>query len=415
MNRTIHTLQYILYCTLFIQSHLVAGTCVKEWRQTGIHYTYIQYELFKDINTTCERGNDQLAATGIFPTDSLQDTILFSRIENQKITRGERFSNIDLNSYLIKKELKQNISWSASSDIRLKFSIDTSGIASVWILDENWNGSDTITFKATYNNYLVDNQLVVFTILSHPFFDSAPIRPVRMILKTGVNDILNIVVSPLKWDSTDFIKFPLIVLGTYSLIIGDQSIHNFVSDNGSAKKNALMDLGTQYGEVSFSQLSSLAVLSYGLIFRDDNAVTIGLEIFESYFIANNITSIVKRTFGRRRPYENSGPYSFNSFPSRTNSINSFPSGHATLAFSLSSILAGHTNSPWLKALFYTAAGVTAVSRVYYSYHWFSDVCMGGAIGYLVGNYLIDMHTNKSGAKIHFDFDEEGRFSLKFNF
>ena len=138
-------------------------------------------------------------------------------------------------------------------------------------------------------------------------------------------------------------------------------------------------------------------------------------MYESYFIANNITSFIKRAFGRRRPYENKGTYSINSFLKRLNALNSFPSGHATLAFSLSSVLAAHTSSFWLKSLFYTIAGVTAISRVYYSDHWFSDVFMGGTIGYSIGSYLVNVHNSNSGSNFHFDFNDDGRFSLKFNF
>jgi membrane-associated phospholipid phosphatase len=341
-------------------------------------------------------------------------TKLFSKIENQSILKGSKFRKIYLNNYLLTKESGQNVVWTSSVDCRIHISINSSGIATVEPYDSNWTGSDTIIFKAKYDN-LEDEQKVAFSVENAGILNFVPLKPVRKVLNRGVNDILNLVSIPFRWDSTDFIKVPILLLSTYSFMIEDNSIHDWVSNNGRAKKNFLMDFGTQYGQVSFTQLSSLAVLSYGLIFKNDDAAVMGLEIFESYFIANNITSIIKRTFGRKRPYENKGPYNFNFFPSRPNPVNSFPSGHVTLAFSLSSILAGHTDSIWLKSLFYSAAGITAISRVYYSYHWFSDVFMGSAIGFFVGNYLIEMHKSNSAGNIQFNFDEYGRFSLKINF
>ncbi len=247
------------------------------------------------------------------------------------------------------------------------------------------------------------------------FFARQPIKPVINVLTIASNDILALITSPLNWDSTDFFIYPSLALTTYLFMIEDQPIHNWISHYGTAKEIPIMKFGTIYGQAITTQLSALSVFTFGIIFNNKEAEQIGLEIFESYFIANNITSVLKRIFGRDRPYENNGPYHFDPFPSRANPINSFPSGHSTLAFSMSSVLAAHTNNLWLKALIFSPAVITAVSRVYHNVHWFSDVFMGSAIGYLVGNYLVDRHNGKRTDHIHIGFDNYGRFSLQFNF
>jgi membrane-associated phospholipid phosphatase len=406
---------YILFITFLIQP------CIFPNIEKDAISLSSQINIFTEENSLQGRNNtDEPNVYGIDTDETAtiiypQNTLLFSAAANQTINKGENFSNINLNSYLYKENQKLNIIWNASTDGCLIVSIDSSGTASVKPGDRNWTGSDTIIFKAYQNNKLLQSQIYIFTVASKSLLNTGPIKPIREVLNTGINDILNLISSPLRWDSTEFFMVPAIALGTYTFMLEDQSIHNLISNNGTAKKNTIMDLATDYGEVTFSEYSSLAVFSYGLIFKDNQAVILGLEMYESYFIANNITSIVKRAFGRRRPYENEGPYSINFFLNRPNTLNSFPSGHATLAFSLSSVLAAHTSSFWLKSLFYTIAGVTAIARVYYSDHWFSDVFMGGTIGYSVGNYLASRHDSNSGSNFHFDFDDEGRFSLKFNF
>jgi len=65
---------------------------------------------------------------------------------------------------------------------------------------------------------------------------------------------------------------------------------------------------------------------------------------------------------------------------------SFPSGHATLAFTMATV-AGH-KYPRLRIPLYTAALMTAFSRVYLGRHYPSDVLAGAAIGTLVGIHVV---------------------------
>ncbi|QXC63411.1 phosphatase PAP2 family protein [Aquihabitans sp. G128] len=57
---------------------------------------------------------------------------------------------------------------------------------------------------------------------------------------------------------------------------------------------------------------------------------------------------------------------------------SFPSGHASSAFTAAGILSEH--DPALKPLFYAVAVVVATSRVHVQIHHASDVLAGAALG-----------------------------------
>jgi membrane-associated phospholipid phosphatase len=85
---------------------------------------------------------------------------------------------------------------------------------------------------------------------------------------------------------------------------------------------------------------------------------------------------VKQVAGRERPDETSSTSRFKPFSGH----DSFPSGHATVAFALAASLDAEVRSPWLRAVAYPAAALTAWSRVRDRRHWPSDVVMGAAVG-----------------------------------
>ncbi len=65
----------------------------------------------------------------------------------------------------------------------------------------------------------------------------------------------------------------------------------------------------------------------------------------------------------------------------------FPSGHATLAFALSTAWAERRPRPfWQRAAAYALAGGTALARIRYRRHWLSDVVAGAAVGVFAGRW-----------------------------
>ncbi|MBK7367358.1 MAG: phosphatase PAP2 family protein [Candidatus Eisenbacteria bacterium] len=92
--------------------------------------------------------------------------------------------------------------------------------------------------------------------------------------------------------------------------------------------------------------------------------------------AGVVTTALKVSAGRFRPHESSDPGRFEPFSGH----DSFPSGHTTMAFSLAAALDAETRTPWVPAVLYPAATLTAWSRVRDRVHWPSDVVAGAAIG-----------------------------------
>lgn len=63
---------------------------------------------------------------------------------------------------------------------------------------------------------------------------------------------------------------------------------------------------------------------------------------------------------------------------------SFPSGHATCAFSMCMVLAVMAGRPWAGTLLAMAAALLGLTRVYLSQHFLQDVVMGAAVGTMMG-------------------------------
>jgi len=93
-----------------------------------------------------------------------------------------------------------------------------------------------------------------------------------------------------------------------------------------------------------------------------------------------ITVMALRTiFGRSRPYSGKGPWDYNWFTT-DNEIQSFPSGHTVVAFTVSTIFAERIDTFWSRIIFYSLATLTGTARVLNNQHWLSDVLVGAAIG-----------------------------------
>jgi membrane-associated phospholipid phosphatase len=90
---------------------------------------------------------------------------------------------------------------------------------------------------------------------------------------------------------------------------------------------------------------------------------------------------IKRLFDRERPvHDGDRPHHL-----RRPLTSSFPSGHASAAFTAAVVLSqGRRGRP----LFFAAAAVVASSRVYVRIHHASDVVAGATLGYLLGRVAV---------------------------
>jgi membrane-associated phospholipid phosphatase len=130
----------------------------------------------------------------------------------------------------------------------------------------------------------------------------------------------------------------------------------------------------------------------GLATEDRRLEDLGLHSVESIVLGYVITGAVKTVAGRARPFmSKDNARNFKLFRGlRDDDYRSFPSGHATAAFALASVVSAETSHWWpetrwiIGPAMYGAATLTAVSRIYNNQHWASDVLAGAAVGTLTG-------------------------------
>lgn len=104
------------------------------------------------------------------------------------------------------------------------------------------------------------------------------------------------------------------------------------------------------------------------------AAAMGLE---SAITNGPLKAMFRRT--RPAPETDTGPLPYGM---RRPITSSFPSGHATAAFTAAVLLADRRRGPW-----YVLAAVVAASRVYVRMHHASDVVVGAAFGIVLGRTL----------------------------
>jgi membrane-associated phospholipid phosphatase len=111
--------------------------------------------------------------------------------------------------------------------------------------------------------------------------------------------------------------------------------------------------------------------------------------------------MTKFILGRRRPSANAGPHCFSPF---SDPKSSFPSGHASTAFALLTPWVVYYPSPYTYLLLIFPAS-TAISRMVFNRHWFTDVLTGSVLGFLIGYNLAKWH--KDLAKKNNYYSNEG--------
>jgi len=192
------------------------------------------------------------------------------------------------------------------------------------------------------------------------------------------------------WETKDVLIFGSVSMATIGLIQFDNQVREAILQNKITDKTVLTEFGKAWGEPLVTLPISTGFYIHGLIAEDKTSKRIGFEIFQSFIYTGIVTTILKSSIGRARPYMNLSSKNFKPFTIK-NDFNSLPSGHTSVAFSLSTILSNNVKNDYLKVAAYLPAFATAFSRMSYDKHWLSDVFLGAALGYFIGNFVHNLH------------------------
>jgi membrane-associated phospholipid phosphatase len=210
--------------------------------------------------------------------------------------------------------------------------------------------------------------------------------------------------APLHFDQTDRVVATSAVYGTVVLFSLDRWAHDRArAASQSDAFQSFMNASRQYGEIVVAGGLTGAAYLGGIFFHEPWLRTTGRDLIEGLAYAGITTTALKIIVGRARPYNGNNMFSFSPL-NLSDGFHSLPSGHSTVAFTLSTILSQRIDNIWASVLLYGAATCTGFSRMYNNEHWLSDVFLGAAIGTTTGLFVIhrDEERNaqkKSGAEL----------------
>ncbi len=205
---------------------------------------------------------------------------------------------------------------------------------------------------------------------------------------------------PIRMTGKEWLYAGTIAGGTYGLMHTDQTLKDAIGRQTIKSLNGdFWDGPTYYGVVQYANIAALSTYTVGLFSGEDEVRKVGRMLFQSLSYSGITVMLLRTVFGRHRPYSGEGPWAFTGI-SVDNEIQSFPSGHTTVAFAFSSVLAEYFDTIWSRVFFYGAASLTAYARVINNQHWVSDVVVGSLIG-ISGGLLVVNEENNRGSENKF--------------
>jgi membrane-associated phospholipid phosphatase len=129
---------------------------------------------------------------------------------------------------------------------------------------------------------------------------------------------------------------------------------------------------------------------------------------EAIFVGAGMVFVLKTVLGRTRPWAspdtNPGDFQLGR-GFRADKYQAFPSGHATVAFSVAAAVTAETSEWWPRStwiigpVLYGGATLVGLSRMYEDKHWASDVVMGAAVGVFAGLKTVRFNHTRAGNRV----------------
>ncbi|MGC6430448.1 MAG: phosphatase PAP2 family protein [Jejuia sp.] len=187
----------------------------------------------------------------------------------------------------------------------------------------------------------------------------------------------------LHWKGKDYIKLGGLLAGTLALSSLDNETRRFFSKSKEGFPEPLRDFGWYFGSPQNYFMANAGVYGFGLLTKNEKIRKTSVLIISSSVTSGVITSLLKSGVGRSRP--NNAEYGHLDFElfSTKPGFHSFPSGHTTLAITMSHAIAKQFENTWLKLGIYSVGAIAPVSRLVDGAHWLTDVAFSAALGIIV--------------------------------
>ncbi len=151
---------------------------------------------------------------------------------------------------------------------------------------------------------------------------------------------------------------------------------------------------------------------YGWFADDPRALRTASQTVEAFLATGVTVQILKHISGRQSPAaatQEAGRWTFLPYPQQyakhPTSYYAFPSGHISTAMATLTVIAeNYPEQQWLRPAGYTLVGALGVGLVGKGMHWYSDLPLGVALGYVFGKIVASPQALNEPRALN---DEEG--------
>lgn len=224
-----------------------------------------------------------------------------------------------------------------------------------------------------------------------PQVESAPEVTLKGLPKAVLVDQKSIWTSPARIRTKDLVWLAPLAAATGVAIATDHyTMSSVVSQNPSFNADNVNASNVLIGGFIAAPVALFGVGQYE---HDAKARETGLLGAEALLDGVVVEQGMKLVFWRERPSLDNSRGLF--WQGDAGWDSSFPSSHATLAWSSAAVIAGEYRSPWVQASVYTLATGVSLTRVLGQEHFPTDVLVGSAVGWLIGHYVVRSHHHPS--------------------
>ncbi|HKF21778.1 MAG TPA: capsule assembly Wzi family protein [Candidatus Angelobacter sp.] len=209
----------------------------------------------------------------------------------------------------------------------------------------------------------------------------------RVLLRNLAEDQRVIWTSPFKARIQDLNWLVPFAGLTAGLINADAELSSRVNTNGTFSKHSST---ISNGGVALAVGGTGSLYLLGKLRSDEHQKETGILAGEAAVNSLIVVEAIKAITRRSRPNESDGQ---GKFGSGTSLNSSFPSMHAALAWSAATVLTHEYPGVMTKILGYGLASTVSLARVTGKDHFPSDVVVGSALGWMIGEQVYGTHHN----------------------
>ena len=218
---------------------------------------------------------------------------------------------------------------------------------------------------------------------------------------------------PFHWKGKQWGQFGLLVGGTSALFLVDDEFDSWADRFREDVPDLIIDYGNEYGSPENNYAITGAVYLAGLFTKNQKLRRTGVLLISSATASGFLQQVTKRIIGRARPKSGETSFTFDPFHlDRVFNYDSFPSGHAMLAFTNAYAISKQYFNDTATPEIYTVGMIPGMVRVLDSFHWISDVAFSTVVSIFIVE-SIDKYLDKRYDKKYNDQRGKMDFSLSF--